>query len=341
MLPLILFKLFCVDKCSVDYVCHMNFVLGELFASAAIELVRDAGYSLDQIDLIGSHGQTIYHIPVPRKYKGYEIRSTLQVGEPAVIAERTGIVTVADFRVRDIAAGGQGAPLVPYSEFLLYREENKCVGLQNIGGIANVTVLPRGCTIDDVYAFDNGPGNMIIDEVVKRITNGEKRYDSNGEIASRGCVNHGLLEMLMADEYFRKEPPKTTGREYFGREYVDCLMRKAAGLNVNDEDLVSTVTALTAAAIGTSLRNFVMPKVGLDKFIIGGGGSYNRALVNMIREQLPGVEVLTQEDIGLNSDAKEAVAFAVLANEAVNGNCNNVPRATGANKGVIMGKIII
>jgi anhydro-N-acetylmuramic acid kinase len=294
---------------------------------------------LDEIDLIGSHGQTVYHIPVPQEYGGYEIRSTLQIAEPAVIAERTGIVTVADFRVRDMAVGGQGAPLVPYSEFLLYMEENKCTGLQNIGGIANVTVLPRDCDIDDVYAFDNGPGNMVIDEVVRRITRGEKRFDRDGEIALSGRINHMLLDKLMDDDYLKKEPPKTTGREYFGVEYVDRLMQMAGRLNVDNKDLVSTVTALTANAIGKSLKDFVIPKSGLDRFLIGGGGSYNKALVNMIKANLPNVEVLTQEDIGFNSDAKEAVAFAVLANEAVNGNCNNVPKATGAGRKVVMGKI--
>lgn len=335
-----IFRLFNVEECRVDFLCHMNFVLGELFAKAAIELTEEAGYDMSQIDLIGSHGQTVYHIPVPISDKGYQERSTLQIGESAVIAERTGVVTVSDFRVRDVAAGGQGAPLVPYTEFLLYRDKEKSVALQNIGGIANITILPKNCSVDDVYAFDNGPGNMVIDEVVKRVTGGAKRFDHNGETARNGNIDIGLLDFLMDNKYFKIGPPKTCGREYFGSEFTDKLMEKAALLGgIRNEDLVATATAFTAKAIGESIKDFVIPKYDLDKLIIGGGGSYNNTLVNMIKNYLPGIEIITQEDMGLNSDAKEAVAFAVLANEAINGNRNNVPGATGAKKRVIMGKI--
>lgn len=336
-----IFTLFDVNRCRVDYLCHMNFLLGEFFAKAAIDLVSKAGFNILDVDLIGSHGQTVYHIPNPISDRGYEIRSTLQIGEPCVISERTGIVTVADFRVRDMAAGGQGAPLVPYTEYLLYREEGKCIALQNIGGIANVTVLPRNCTLDDVYAFDNGPGNMVIDEVVKRITGGMKRFDDRGQMASLGKVNEELLNILMEDDYFKIAPPKTTGREYFGPIYVDKLMDMANNYKISGNDLVATVTALTAKSISESYKQFIIPENGLDKVLIGGGGSNNNTLINLIKDYLPGIEVLTQEDIGLNSDAKEAVAFALLANETINGNFNNVPGATGASKKVVMGKIIV
>lgn len=336
-----IFKLFDKNNCTIDYLCHMNFLLGELFAKAAMDEIEKAGFKTKDIDLIGSHGQTVYHIPKAIEHYGYKIKSTLQIGEPSVIAERTGITTVADFRTRDIAAGGEGAPLVPYTEYLLYREENKCIGLQNIGGIGNVTIIPSNSSIDDVYAFDNGPGNMVIDEVVRRITNGEKTIDYGGILGAKGNVNMELLNYLMEDKYFNIKPPKTTGREYFGYEFTNKLMTKAKELNVEGCDVIATATALTAKAISHSIFKFVIPKDGLDKLIIGGGGSYNKTLIKMIKENLKGIDVLTQEDIGLNSDAKEAIAFAILANETINGNNNNVPMATGANKKVILGKIII
>lgn len=336
-----IFKLFNINECRVDHLCHMNFLLGELFADAAMKLVKDSGLKMGDIDLIGSHGQTIYHIPDPVIDNGFEVRSTLQIGEPSVIAERTGVVTVADFRMRDMAAGGQGAPLVPYTEYILYRDEGKCIGLQNIGGIGNITVLPAGCGIDDVYAFDTGPGNMVIDETVNRVTNGRSSFDRGGGMASRGQVSQELLNKLMEDSYFERKPPKTTGREYFGRQYTDRLFEIAGKMGIGNLDIIATATALTAASIALSIKKFVIPMSGLDRLIIGGGGSYNTTLINMIKASLPGVLVLTQEDIGLNSDAKEAAAFALLANETINGNCNNAPGATGAKRKVILGKIII
>lgn len=336
-----IFKLFDREKCTVDYLCHMNFLLGEIFAKAVMDEIEKAGLKIEDVDLIGSHGQTVYHIPKEIEHHGYKIKSTLQIGEPSIIAERTGIVTVADFRTRDVAAGGQGAPLVPYTEYILYRETDKGIGLQNIGGIGNITVIPANCEMEDVYAFDNGPGNMVIDEVVKRITNGEKSIDYGGRIAAEGNVNCDLLNYLMEDKYFNIEPPKTTGREYFGYEFTNRLMDKAKKLNINDYDIVATATALTATAISHSVFKYIIPKSGLDKLIIGGGGSYNKTLINMIKNNLKDIEVLTQEDIGLNSDAKEAIAFALLANETINGNSNNVPKATGASKKVILGKIIV
>lgn len=334
-----IFELFNPNTSSVDKICHMNFLLGEFFADAVLRIIKKVGFAPDDIDLIGSHGQTIYHIPMDIEDSGYSIKSTLQIGEAAVIAERTGIVTVSDFRVRDMAAGGQGAPLVPYTEYLLYREKNKTIALQNIGGIANVTVLPKNCKLEDVMAFDNGPGNMVIDEVTKRVTEGNMSYDKDGLLAEKGKINDLLLNKLLNDDYFKKMPPKTTGREYFGVQYSDKLMEFAKNLRIDKFDLIATVTALTAKSIALSYKDFVIPKYGLDKIIIGGGGSYNKTLLRMIKNYLNKIDVLTQEDIGYNSDAKEAVAFAVLANETINGNYNNVPNATGAHHPVVMGKI--
>lgn len=336
-----IFQLFKPETGTVDKICSMNFLLGELFAKAAIDVAEKAGFTMNQIDIIGSHGQTIYHIPKAVNDSGYSIKSTLQIGEPSIIAERTGVLTIADFRTRDIAAGGEGAPLVPYVDYLLYRQKGKTVGLQNIGGISNVTVLPKGSGINDIIAFDNGPGNMIIDEVMRRVTNGKENYDKNGSMAASGNVNIELLNELMKDQYLKKSYPKTTGREYFGSQYVDKLIKDSASLSITNEDLVATVTAFTAKSIEESYRDFIMPRVGLDSVILGGGGSYNLTLVNMLRRFIPEVEIITQEDIGFSSDAKEAIAFAILANEVLSGNTNNVPSATGASKPVILGKILL
>lgn len=336
-----IFELFRPSTGSVDKICSMNFLLGELFAKAAIDVTIKAGFTMEQIDIIGSHGQTIYHIPDAVELNGYNIKSTLQIGEPSVIAERTGVLTVADFRTRDMAAGGQGAPLVPYADYLMYRQEHKTIALQNIGGISNMTVLPKGLSIEDIVAFDNGPGNMIIDEVIRRLSNGKENYDKNGRMAALGRINNELLNKLMEDPYFKKSYPKTTGREYFGSQYVDNLMKYSDSLNIKSEDLMATVTAFTAKAIESSYRDFIIPKFGLDSVIIGGGGSYNPTLINMLRNFMPEIQVMTQEDIGFSSEAKEAVDFAILANEVLSGNTNNVPSATGALKPVIMGKIIL
>lgn len=334
-----IFRIFNPDTSSVDEICHMNFLLGEIFADAALKIIKKAGIKNNDVDLIGSHGQTIYHIPNGIWDSGYTVKSTMQIGEAAVIAERTGIITVSDFRVRDMAAGGQGAPLVPYTEYLIYRDKNKTVALQNIGGIANVTILPKCGLPKDIMAFDNGPGNMVIDEVTKRVTNGKVRYDKDGILAKNANVNDGLLVKLLNDDYFSKEPPKTTGREYFGTVYVDKLIDAANEMNVKGNDLIATVTALTAKSIVKSYEDFIMPKYKIDKVIIGGGGSYNKTLLDMIKMYLGNIQVITQEDMGFNSDAKEAIAFAILANETINGNYNNIPSATGAEHPVIMGKI--
>jgi anhydro-N-acetylmuramic acid kinase len=280
-------------------------------------------------------------MPNPIDDSGYNVRSTLQIGESAVIAERTGIITVDDFRVRDMAAGGQGAPLVPYTEYMIYRDKNKNIALQNIGGISNVTVIPANCSMDEVFAFDNGPGNMVIDEVVKRITNENQNYDKDGQMAGRGTINGMLLDYLMNDKYFRLPLPKTTGREYFGSAYVDRLMNRARELHIEREDLVATVTALTAKSIADSYKYYILDEYSLDRVIIGGGGSYNKTLLKFIKGYLKNIEVITQENLGFSSDAKEAVAFAILANEAINGYANNIPKVTGAKRPVVMGKIVI
>lgn len=320
-----------ITQSSVELICRLNFKIGEEFAEAVLKICELVGINCNDVDLIGSHGQTIYHIPQ---------NSTLQIGEASVIAEKTGIAVVADFRVRDVAAGGHGAPLVPYTEYLLYRNSYKTIALQNIGGIGNVTVIPKGCGINEVYAFDTGPGNMMIDAIVEKITNGKMRFDEEGKLASKGKINTKLLSELMLHPFIIKNPPKTTGREEFGLEYSEKILEKYLNSNVSESDIINTVTYFTATSICENYRKFILPKHDIDEVIISGGGTYNKTLIRMIKEELKGINVLTQEDIGLSSEAKEAVAFAILANEAIHGNANNLPNVTEANKSVVMGKIM-
>lgn len=317
--------------------CLFNVLMGELFADACLQLCEEAGVRPEDIDLIGTHGQTVYHIPVAESYLGRNITATLQLGEPSVLCERIGAVTVSDFRVRDMAAGGLGAPLVPYTEYILYSDPQRNVGLQNIGGIGNITVLPAGGKLDELTAFDTGPGNMLMDSVVSRITDGRLRYDAGGAIAASGQVSQELLNILMQDPYLVKQPPKTTGREYYGEDFVRSIMENGEKLGLSGEDILATTTMFTAASIAHAVHHHCHPRP--DRLIVGGGGSLNPTLMKMIASCLPEIEVMTNEDLGLDSSAKEAVAFALLANETIYSQCNNAPSATGASHPVIMGKI--
>ena len=313
-------------------VCLLGTHLGKLYARAVRELLKQT--RTERIDLIGTHGQTVYHIPEDTPYLGGTIRGTLQIGDPSYLAEEFGCPVVSDFRVRDMAAGGLGAPLVPYTEFLLYRSETEDVALQNIGGIGNITLIPAGCTLDQVTAFDTGPGNMVMDALVVRLTDGKLSYDDGGRLAASGKVIPELLEYMLEDPYLAKEPPKTTGREYYGKEYVEKILAFGDYPLV---DVLTTATAFTAHSIALSLRRFAnrLP----NRLVVAGGGSRNPTLLAFLQEALPEVKVQIQEDLGYDSDAKEAVAFALLANEALFGICNNAPSATGAKHGVVMGRI--
>lgn len=318
--------------------CLMNFYLGGLFADACEAVCRESGLKSADVDFVGSHGQTVWHEPKPVPYLNTNVRATLQIGEASVIAERLGCPVVSDFRVRDLAAGGLGAPLVPYTEYLLYRDETYNVALQNIGGIGNITLLPAGGTLADTLAFDTGPGNMVMDALAARMTGGKARYDAGGKLASAGRVSETLLAYLIGnDAYLRLPPPKTTGREYYGAKFVDALQARGRALNISDADILATATRYTAESIRIAVEDFC--PVRPDRLIVGGGGSRNPILMSDIADALPGCRVMTNEDLGLDSDSKEAVAFAVLANEALHGRCNNAPSATGAAHPVVMGKI--
>jgi len=329
-----IFALFDPSTGSVDRICHMNFQLGEWFAAAALQAVAQANLKPTDIDLIGSHGQTIYHAVDADS----PIKSTLQIGEAAVIAARTGITTVADFRVADVAAGGQGAPLISYIDWLLLRHESRCRAIQNIGGIANVTYLAPG---DDsaVIAFDTGPGNMLIDAAVNSATDGEQTYDEDGAWAASGKVDRALLAELMAHPFLSRRPPKTTGREQFGVHYANELWSRAQSQGISDADLVATLTAFTAESIADAYRRF-LPQMP-DEVILGGGGAKNPILLALLREALDPIAVTTHEALGIPDDAKEALAFAVLAYETLHGRAGNLPNCTGASRRTVLGKITL
>jgi anhydro-N-acetylmuramic acid kinase len=324
---------------TVAGICELNFALGEQFSRAALAAIRRAKRNPGDIAAIGSHGQTVHHLPNSRT------PSTLQIGEPTVIAERTGITTVADFRVRDMAAGGEGAPLVPYADWALFTDKTKPRIVQNIGGIGNLTFLPPRAALDDVIAFDTGPGNMVMDALVTSLSRGRETFDHNGRWAARGHVSQKLLAELMAHPFLRRRPPKTTGREEFGEVFLSRMLAAARRLRLRPEDMVATATAFTAASITDAYRRFVFPKLttserGALQIILGGGGANNATLRDMLAERVGVGELLTHEDFGIANAAKEALAFAILAHETLLGNPGNVPNATGARRAVVLGKIV-
>jgi anhydro-N-acetylmuramic acid kinase len=326
------------ETARLDNICHYNFVLGEVFADAIIKLCRKSGIPLSSIDLVGSHGQTIYHNPRGKRYSRTTIRSTLQIGEPSIVAHRTGITTVADFRPRDIAAGGEGAPLVPYADYFLFGHNRLSRAVQNIGGIANVTFLPRGCKQDDIIAFDTGPGNVVIDSIIRLISGGKQRLDPAGKMAAQGTIDKRLLNEMLRHPFLRRRPPKSTGREEFGDFFANRIYQQATQKGLSDFCLIATVTAFTANSIARAYHQFLptMP----DEVILCGGGSHNNTLVEMLQSKLPNVKMLSTEDFGISVDAKEAVSFAILAWATIKGLTNNVPSVTGADRPVVLGKII-
>jgi anhydro-N-acetylmuramic acid kinase len=296
-------------------ISRLNYQLGEAYAKAVLVATRRYG----RVELIGCHGQTIFH----------EGRSnTMQIGEAAVIAERTGVPVISNFRARDIAAGGQGAPLVPYVDYLLFRHPKKTRVALNIGGIANITVIPAGAAPEDVVAFDTGPGNMVIDALARTYSNGKLTCDRGGRIAQSGMVNRALLNDLLQDPYYRRRPPKSAGREQYGAEFVDRL--RATGLAL--PDLIATATVLTAATIARAAGR-------PDELIAAGGGTHNPQIMGHLAGFLPDVSIATSTDFGIDADAKEAIAFAVLAHETWRSRPANLPSATGARRAVILGSI--
>jgi len=340
-----LLELFSREKSTVEKICQANFILGELFADAAIRITKKAKLELSDIDAIGTSGQYLYHVREGQNPEDVwigekEIPSCLDLVSSTTVAERTGITVVSNLRSRDIVVKGQGNPLVTYGDWVLFCHPTKSRAIQNIGGIANPTVIPAGASINEVFAFDTGPGNMVIDAITRYVTNGKMAYDKNGEIASKGRVNKRLLDKLMQHPYIRKRPPKTTGREVFGERFTNQILQWAKDMRIKEEDLVATVTAFTAESIAWNYNAFIKPRIKLDEVILSGGGVYNKTLVQMLREKLYPLRIITIEEcIGIPILAREVVAVTIITNETLLGNPGNVPNATGAEKAVILGEI--
>ncbi len=333
---------------AVARLCSLNVVVGECFAEATIAVAERAGIDLASVEIIGSHGQTVWHQPAPDPAWPLSTPSTLQIGEASVIAARTGVQVMADFRVADMAVGGQGAPLAPYFDWAVLTDPEKSRCVQNIGGIGNLTWLPAGCGVDEVIAFDTGPGNILIDGLVTMLTNGAQTYDRDGVFAAQGSLIPGMVDHLLEDEYLSAAPPKTTGREYYGaeqcRDLLDQVGVTAGALAGEDEvarqlacDLVATATAFTARSIGDAYRDW-LPELP-DEVLVNGGGCRNPTLMRMIAAGLPGIPVMATDAVGYDGDAKEAMAFALLAHDGLAGYPTNIPGATGATRSIPLGKL--
>jgi anhydro-N-acetylmuramic acid kinase len=300
-------------------ISRLNFSLADLYAKA----VRKCGPPLSTIELVGCHGQTVYH----------ELRSTLQLGDGSVLAEKLGVPVVSDFRTRDMAAGGKGAPLVPFVDLILYADPKLGRVALNIGGIANITAIPPGGKAHGVIAFDTGPGNMVIDQLVAIHTHNRRKYDSAGQLAAKGNVNDKLLNSLLRRAYYRQSPPKAAGREQYGQEFVrDLILTELPML-----DLIATATALTPATIAMGVQKFIPYKV--DEVIVSGGGVHNRTMMKYLQTFLPDVRLRRSNEFGIDGDAKEAIAFAILAYETWHRRPSNLPSATGARRPVVLGKV--
>ena len=327
-----LFKIFNNGPSGLSEASELNILVGHLFADAAENIIGEARLNHREIDLIGSHGQTVWHQPHPKQTSGHLCRSTMQIGEPAIIAAKTKLPVVADFRKADIAAEGEGAPLTPYMDYILHRSSNAHRVLQNIGGIANLTYLPAGCEVEDLVAFDTGPGNMIIDASAKHYAG--LSHDIDGELAKRGEPNKALLEELLKHPYFERKPPKSTGREVFGEQYAAKVFSHAEVHKLSPFDVVATVTELTIESIARAYEDHLHGPV--DEVYVSGGGSMNPYLMERLERRL-GTSIYDYSHLGLPSEAKEALLMALLANEHVMGTPCNIPNATGAIRRVVLG----
>jgi anhydro-N-acetylmuramic acid kinase len=321
-------------------ISQLNFALGKLFAQAVRQSCRKFRVPVASVDLIGSHGQTIYHQGQAAAVWGVPaISATLQVGEPSVIANLTGVTTVGDFRPADIAAGGQGAPLVPFVDYLMYRHERIGRAALNIGGIANVTVISAAARPEQVFAFDTGPGNMIIDALTVHATRGKRRFDRGSKLALQGQALPELLDELLADPYFRQPPPKSAGREQYGASYVERFLRWGQKHRASPQDLIRTATLLTALTVTAAWNRFIRPRADIRQLLVSGGGARNPLLMALLAGMLAGVSVQMSDELGIPGRAKEALAFAVLAYESLHRRPANLPAATGAERPVVLGKI--
>lgn len=329
------------ESISVVELSQLNVRLAHEYAQAVRCTVEAHGEKVDQLDLVGCHGQTIRHLPDQVMVAGKEISSTLQIGDPSTIAQLLGVPVMGDFRMADMACGGQGAPLVPYFDYVIFTHDTETRGCLNIGGVANLTILPPNAGTEHVYGFDTGPGNMIIDTLCRRCLN--ITFDEGGRIAKSGTVNEYLLSELLCDPYFSAAPPKSTGREYLSRAFLVRFLDHAG--QMSSEDLIATATALTAASIWQAYESFIQPMHSLDRLILSGGGAHNRTLIDLLGDYFAqgGTPVLmeTSDLHGVDSDSKEALCFAVLAHESANGIPTNIPSVTGAARPAVLGKLCV
>ncbi|MDA3931346.1 MAG: anhydro-N-acetylmuramic acid kinase AnmK [Tenericutes bacterium] len=325
-------KAISLDASTSKLLCSLNYELAEAYSKCVFSFCKDFNIKMDNINFIANHGQTIYHIA---EDEDDYVSSSMQLGDGSILANLTKTMVVSNFRMADIARGGNGAPLVPYANYVLFKSNQTNRILQNIGGIANLTYLEKNCKLDDVIAFDNGPGNMMIDYAMQRLYN--KAYDESGLIAKSGYIIKQMFDEVINHPYFLKKPPKSTGRELFGKEYCDYLINKYN--QFEKQDLVCTLTNITAYTIVKSYKTFLEGYSPLDEIIVTGGGSRNNTLLDLIRYYSKSDNVCLLEDYGYDSDYFESLAFLILANETLLGNASNVPNATGADDYVILGQI--
>jgi anhydro-N-acetylmuramic acid kinase len=326
-------------QASVADLARLNFLLGALYTDALLAAQRKLRV---KADLVGSHGQTLYHQGEPASYLGRKLAATWQTGEAAIVAARLGVPVVSDFRPADMAVGGQGAPLVPFLDFLLFRDARVGRIVQNIGGIANLTAIPAGASLNRVVAFDTGPGNMVIDAVTQRLFG--QPFDRNGKIAASGAWIEPVIAKILRGEFFRRKPPKTAGREQFGREFVESFLRLCG--EARERDVVATATALTARSIADAVRRLLprrrnARKPAFSEMVVSGGGAKNVKLMAILSGEMDrlGLRLRFSDEFGLPSEAKEAVAFAILAHETWHRRPSNIPSATGAKRPAVLGKI--
>jgi len=324
---------------SVHDLTRIDVRLAETYAEAVDGVLEEAGISRDDLDLVGCHGQTVCHLPAPADCAGQEVRATLQLGNPSTLATRLDVPVVGNVRAADLALGGQGAPLVPYFDYVTLTAADEHRGLLNLGGIANLTVLPAGGPPDDVRAFDTGPANMVIDALANRLF--DTPFDRDGRNADAGTPDHDLLADLLEGPYFRREPPKSTGRDDFGPDYVDRLLGAAQSRGLSPEDTIATATLLTAASVYQAYAQYIRPRPSIDVLIASGGGVHNDTLMQMLRDAFSPISVRIASDYGVDVDAKEALCFAVLAHETVNGVPTNLPSVTGASGRALLGSISV
>ncbi len=328
------------QECTAEEFAALDTSVAVSFAGSFFDLTRSAGVDGDKVDFIGSHGQTVAHVP-PMGGKGSEIAGTLQLGPPGIIAALTGVTTVGDFRVGDIALGGQGAPLAPYADFLLRKSESKSRIILNIGGIANLTYLPKGCRRDQVIAFDTGPGNMVIDALVRALYPGEGGYDVSGKKALAGTPSAALVNTFLTHPYFKDEPPKSAGHREFGTPFAWEFLSQGKEKGLKRDDILASAVSLTTRSVAAAIHKFVMPRGPVDEIFFSGGGSKNKAIIGGLETELKQTKIQPIDTLGVPAEAKEAVDFALLARETLLARKNVIASATGASKEIVLGTIAL